>query len=277
MVAAAAEAVAGASAVPGCGRPPPPPGLRPLQVSPVLGMSAASSGPVAPAQAAHLLLLPPPPHPGPLCIGALPRRGTQRGAQGGQEGVGTVPDLRPSLRRVSGFPGRASPAAEPSTPRGAGEGVQTPRASLRPRRHAQQHPDPHAGLRGLRAWVLPVSAAGLGRAAGLPRAPRRGAGCSARAPLGGRRAGPRPRPRLLHPPRPPPLFPRSRPFAAAAVTQRAENGCGPGLPVRPLGGPRILACTSDCTPQGEPAAPLRVDLFPKSPRFREPHLPLWED
>lgn len=121
-----------------------------------------------------------------------------------------------------------------------------------------------------------MSAAGLGERLGYRGAPRRGAGCSARLRLAaaalGPALGPAPPPAAA-----PPLFPRSRPFAAAAVTQRAENGCGPGLSVRPLGRPAHPGLHLGLHPQGEPAAPLSVDLFPKSSQAWEPHLPLWED
>lgn len=61
--------------------------------------------------------------PAPPCVGASPQEVRTSGPRVGRRGYGAVPDLRPSLRRVSVFPGRASPAAEPSTLAGLGEGV----------------------------------------------------------------------------------------------------------------------------------------------------------
>ena len=272
---AAAEAVAGALRYLGAGRSPPP-ASRPLQVLQMLDRSAASSqaGGFGPGRAPAAAATATAPQ---LLRASVPlRRGSAPQALGWAKGGSGLCWARgPASGSFLGPPGRASPAAAPSTPTALGEGVRAPRASLRLRRHPQQHPGLHAGPEACERR-LPGSAAGLGE---LPEdtagAPRRGAGCSAWPGSAAAALGP-----ALGPAPPsaaaPPPFPAPRPFAAAPVTQRAGNGCGQGLWVRPsarLAHPR--PAPGPLAP-GEPATSLRED-FPGPLRPRNHTCSLWED
>lgn len=261
MVAGAAEAAAGALQYLSAGRPPPPPGSRPLQVSPMLLMSAASSpaggsGPGrAPAAAATAAA------PQLRRASAPPAGGTRRGAQGGPEGTGSCsgPEAQPPGASAAPRPRQPSRRAE-HTPgagrRGAGPSSILTAASPSPA--ASQSPRRPQGLPAPLTWVC-------GRSRGAARSycggPRRGAGCSARlrsaAAALGPALGPAPPPAAAPPP--PPV---SRPFAVAAVTQRAGNGCGQGLWARPSARPAHPGPTTRAPAPGEPAAPLRENLSP---------------
>lgn len=223
MVAEAAEAAAGALQYLGSG-------MSPLQVSPVLGVSAApsparGSGPGrAPAAAAAAA-------PELRCVPALSRRGV--GAtrpRVGRRGKGAARGLAPGVQGLRRPPGRASRGAGPSAPLGRGEGAPAPGASSRPHRRppaASRSPRRPQGLRTLLTWVC-------GRFGGATAGPRAGAqdALPRLAPLEGRRSRPRPRPRPRALRGSSPARGAS-PFAAAAVTQRAGNGCGEGRSVRP--------------------------------------------
>lgn len=228
MVAAAAEtAEAAAGALPylGAGMPPPP-GSRPLQVSWVRGISAASPPARGSGQAAHLLLLPPPRQSPSLCR-RLPAGGLREVARVDQRGKGAARDLGPSLR---GFQGpQAAPAGAPRRAPPAGR-----EKGRRPLAHPHGHITvsssipvlaPAPRLRALLTWVCGRS---RGAAGGYHGALRWGAGCSARLGSAGRRASPAFGP-ASPPAAAPPPPPVPGPFATAAVTQRAGNGYGEGL------------------------------------------------
>lgn len=152
-----------------------------------------------------------------------------------------------------GLPGalcRASWGATLSAPRRLGEGEPTPRASSRPHRRLQQHPSARAGAKACERR-LPGSAAGSGERPEDTAGPRAGAqdalpGSAPPAAALGPALGPAPPPDAAPPPPPVP-----GPSAGAAVTQRAGNGCGEGLPVRPSRPP--------ARPRRAPRAPFSGD------------------
>lgn len=179
------------------------------------------------------------------CAGAPPRVGASLqgvrapGPRVGGRGKGTARGLEPSNRGFRGPSGRASGGAAPSAPRRLEEGVPAPRASSGLHHRLQQHPSPRAGPKA-RERRLPGSAAGPMEPPEDTAGPRGGAqdalpGSAPPAAAFGPAFGPAPPPAAAPPP---PLVPGL--FPVAAVTQRAGNGCGEGLRVRPSKRPTHL-------------------------------------
>ena len=156
-----------------------------------------------------------------------------------------------------GSPTHREPRGSGLSPRNCGRGqsrTRRGRVTHVGRRNLGQNPRVRSpGCRPIWGWIgAPAGAGALVRRG--PQVGRELRYALGRAPIypnpASRLPRPDPHPRALRPwlrppalgPAPPPtaappLSPRSRPFAAAAVTQRAGNGCGQGLQVRPLGRP----------------------------------------
>lgn len=243
-MAEAAEAAAGALQYLGSG-------MSPLQVSPVLGVSAApsparGSGPGrAPAAAAAAPEL--------RCVPALSRRGVRATRpRVGRRGKGAARGLEPGVQGLRRPPGRASRGAGPSAPLGRGEGAPAPRASSRPYRRppaASRSPRRPQGLRTLLTWVCGRF---VGAAQGYRGAPRRGAGCS--APLSSAGGPPRSAPPSAPPPRPSRLLPR--PGCQPLRRRRCHTKSRKWLRRGALGVPLNAAGASQtCTPAPAPGQP----------------------
>lgn len=129
----------------------------------------------------------------------------------------------------SGTRSRAASGAKPSAPSGLGEAAPAPRASSGAHPPPRQHFGP-CNSPEVSKSPLPGSVAGPGEGPEATAGPRAGAQDaqprSAAEPAA--RRGPAPPPAAA-----PPLAAVPSPFAAAAVTQRAGNGCGEGLPAHP--------------------------------------------
>lgn len=235
MGAAAAEAAAAV------------PGRRDVAAAAGLGAAAGVSGSLGECYSLSGPRLPP--RPRTCCrrrrrAGAPPAAGASAlgvraaGSRVGRRGTGAR--AGPGAQRPEGGfrgpSGRASGASALSAPRRLEEGAPAPSASSWLRRRLQQHPGPRAGPTACKRR-LPASAAGPVQPPEGTAGPRGGAqdalrGSASPAAELGPAFGPAPPPAAAPPlPRVPSLF------AAAAVTQRAGNGCGEGLRVRPSARP----------------------------------------
>lgn len=232
MVAATAEAGTGlfCTWAQGCAPTPYPRLVAPTGAPGPQDYPCLPLGWAARAQATHLLLLLLRTPRGPArCTGASWETLSAQGARygGGEKGQ------RWACSWASRDPGPRSLGRHAKRPQRAGRSGARPSRILRSASSAQaafRFPHQSRHVQESLTWVGGRSRLG---ARGYRRAPRRGAGCS--APL--RRCARSP-PRPARGPAPPPaaappLATEPGPFAAAAVTQRAGNGCGEGLPPHP--------------------------------------------
>lgn len=194
----------------------------------------------APAQATHLLLLGPP-RGAPCCTGAswemLPAQGARY--------VGREQGQRRACSWASRDPGPRSLGRQAKRPQRAGRSGARPSRILRSASSAEaafRSPHQPQHLQGSLTWV---GCRSRGGARGYRRAPRRGAGCSARL-------------RRL---RRPPAAPRPRPRPSA------RGGSSPGHRARPLRRGCCHTKSRKWLRRGAPCAPLTCNLLLPGPRW----------